>query len=177
MSSAAGPVARTLPGGAPRPYPQRAWMLGTALSIALSLAAGGVLPRPLGRDVSLAVCAAGAAAFVAASLYFIGAKQEMRKAGGGSAFDTPVARLVTSGPFQYTRNPIYVAALCLNCALAALLNSAWPLLAALPWAAYVHLAVIPKEEALLARLFPREWQRYSAEVPRWLFRLRHRLSR
>ena len=33
----------------------------------------------------------------------------MHAAGGGPQFHIPVRRLVTSGPFQYTRNPLYVS--------------------------------------------------------------------
>lgn len=65
----------------------------------------------------------------------------------------------------------------LICAAAVLLNAVWPLLGLLPCLLYLELLLIPKEEELLAELFPEEWKRYSDTVPRWLVCVHHRFWR
>lgn len=76
--------------------------------------------------------------------------------------------LVTSGPYGFTRNPMYLSfsLLHLACALAQLSPG---MLLALPFVCYaVQEHVIKGEEAALAQHFGEQWQRYSAKVRRWL---------
>lgn len=40
-----------------------------------------------------------------------------------------------------------------------------------PWLAHVQLAMVPKEEEVLAALFPEEREQYRRDVPRWIPRL------
>lgn len=76
--------------------------------------------------------------------------------------------LVTSGPFQYSRNPIYLGNLMILAGVGLLAGSPWhialvPVLAFAVW----HFA-IAREESHLAANFPNEWADYSAKVRRWL---------
>ncbi|KAG8469775.1 hypothetical protein KFE25_006230 [Diacronema lutheri] len=94
-------------------------------------------------------------------------EEEMLK-GGTYLHFTAVKRLVTSGPFEVSRNPLYVAFSLLIPGLATLLDS-FALLIATPLVpVYLDAFVVPKEEQLLARIFPAEYARYKATVPRWL---------
>lgn len=75
-------------------------------------------------------------------------------------------RLVTAGPYRFTRNPFYLANLLVDLALCALIGRVW---VALPylllwWLAYRE--TIAREEERLAALFPAEVARYFAAVPR-----------
>ncbi len=82
----------------------------------------------------------------------------------------PVARLVTWGPFRFSRNPNYVAFTALYLGLALVRRALWPLLF-LPLALWaVRRGVIEREERYLARRFGDEYRRYQARVPRWLGR-------
>ncbi len=76
-------------------------------------------------------------------------------------------QLVTSGPFRYSRNPIYVAFL----GPLAALGTISPTAAILGIAAYIAimtLTVIRREEAVLHNEFGKAYLDYTADVPRWL---------
>jgi len=78
------------------------------------------------------------------------------------------SNLVTSGPFRYSRNPIYLCDWFVYAGVTLLLHTAWPLLfAPLVWAAMRH-GVIAHEEAHLEARFGEEYRRYRARTRRWL---------
>ncbi len=78
------------------------------------------------------------------------------------------ASLVTSGPYRFTRNPMYVALSLAYLGEAGLLKQFWPV-ALLPLVlAYLHWVVIPVEEARLREVFGEPYDRYRASVRRWL---------
>jgi len=76
--------------------------------------------------------------------------------------------LIESGPFAWSRNPLYVGLLALSAGLALLAGSMWALLALpLEWALLRWGAVLP-EERYLTRTFGPEYAAYSSRVRRWL---------
>ena len=78
------------------------------------------------------------------------------------------ARLVTWGPYRFSRNPMYVGLSLAYVGEALLLRQAWPL-ALLPLVvAYVNWVVIPVEEAKLTEVFGAEYLSYRARTRRWL---------
>ena len=86
----------------------------------------------------------------------------------------PPRHLVTSGLYGYVRNPIYVGVLLILLGEAVMFAS----LALLAWAAVAavafHTFVVFYEEPDLRRRFGPEYERYLAEVSRWLPRWRSR---
>lgn len=78
--------------------------------------------------------------------------------------------LVVSGPFTFTRNPMYVGMAGVLVSHAVLRGS----LKALPPAAAFVLLIdrvqIPPEEAAMASLFGADYEAYRSRVPRWLVR-------
>ena len=78
------------------------------------------------------------------------------------------ARLVTWGPYRFSRNPMYVGLSLAYVGEAFLLRQAWPL-ALLPLVvAYVNWVVIPVEEAKLTEVFGADYLSYRARTRRWL---------
>lgn len=76
--------------------------------------------------------------------------------------------LVTSGPFRYSRNPIYAFDWLIYLGVTLLMQSAWPLLfAPLVWG-LMRFAVIAHEEAHLEAKFGAEYRAYQARVRRWV---------
>lgn len=76
--------------------------------------------------------------------------------------------LVTDGPFQFSRNPIYVSDLFLYVGLSLTLN-AWWVLAMTPALAWImNIGVIKREEAYLEHKFGDDYLRYKQRVRRWL---------
>ena len=77
-------------------------------------------------------------------------------------------QVIETGPFAWSRNPLYVGLLVLSAGLALLAGSLWAL-AALPleWALLRWGAVLP-EEAYLSAKFGPTYADYSRRVRRWL---------
>jgi protein-S-isoprenylcysteine O-methyltransferase Ste14 len=77
-------------------------------------------------------------------------------------------RIVTSGVFQQSRNPIYLGMVLLCTGVAFLVDSLW-LLGLVPlFAAILQKGVIEPEEAYLERNFGEDYLRYKARVRRWI---------
>ena len=76
-------------------------------------------------------------------------------------------RLTTTGPYAYTRNPLYLGSLILAGAFAVAARSWWIVVAMLVIFLVIYLPVIRSEENFLRRNFP-EYTEYSARVPRLL---------
>ncbi len=105
--------------------------------------------------------------FAGAALLIVPSFGELAKA------DTPVdpyaetKALVRSGPFRYTRNPIY-AGLTLayaGAALAAGSRFSLRLLPAILW--IMRVGVIEREERYLEQKFGDSYRAYKNDVPRW----------
>jgi protein-S-isoprenylcysteine O-methyltransferase Ste14 len=76
--------------------------------------------------------------------------------------------LVTSGPFRWSRNPMYVGLSVIYLGVTFLTGSAWPLaLLALPLT-ILHRGTIPMEERIIADVFGAEYRAYASRVRRWL---------
>ena len=81
------------------------------------------------------------------------------------------AALATSGPYAYTRNPLYLGSFILGAGFT--IASGQPLLG-LPFAALflgIYLPVMRVEAVTLAELFGEEYRRYASAVPLFLPRL------
>lgn len=99
--------------------------------------------------------------------YRLGGRYRSRLGGGGPGLGKPPVRLVTTGIYRYTRNPMYLGHLIFYAGLAVALRS-WVavalLLVHIPW---FHRRVL-RDEANLARLFGAEFDEYRSGVRRWI---------
>jgi len=93
---------------------------------------------------------------------------EMRRAHTGIPVHQPVTALVTSGPFAWSRNPIYLALNCAYLGAAVLLDSWWPILFLAPVLIALQRLVIAREERFLATKFGDAYRSYAGHVRRWL---------
>ena len=80
----------------------------------------------------------------------------------------PPTNLVTTGPYHYSRNPMYVAVTTMLCGWAVSFQSGPLALYALIVVLAFHLRVVSGEEPELARKFGAQWEEYRSRVPRWL---------
>jgi Phospholipid methyltransferase len=78
--------------------------------------------------------------------------------------------LATSGPYSYTRNPLYLGSLAIGLGFAVAARSWWVGLILVLMFFAIYLPVIRDEEAFLLRTFP-EFNEYARRVPRMLPRL------
>lgn len=79
-----------------------------------------------------------------------------------------VRALVEEGPYQFTRNPIYVSLTVLLAGLGFFLGSLPALLMPGIFLLVMDLAVVPWEEERLERRFGPAWLDYRARVRRWI---------
>ncbi|MFY9929334.1 MAG: isoprenylcysteine carboxylmethyltransferase family protein [Streptosporangiaceae bacterium] len=82
-------------------------------------------------------------------------------------WDAP-SRVVAAGPYQWVRNPIYIAALAIVAGEAWLFGSLRLLAYAALMAVFFHLFVTGYEERRLCRRFGRSYLEYRRAVPRWI---------
>jgi protein-S-isoprenylcysteine O-methyltransferase Ste14 len=78
--------------------------------------------------------------------------------------------LATSGPYAYTRNPLYLGSLLIGIGFAVAARSWWIGAALVVMFLVIYLPVIRDEEAFLRQRFP-EFGEYARRVPRMLPRL------
>ncbi len=76
--------------------------------------------------------------------------------------------LVTSGPFGFSRNPIYLGDTLIYAGVGLLLGSLWPWLLLPALIVCMNQGVIEREERFLDTLFGAAYQQYRNHVRRWL---------
>jgi protein-S-isoprenylcysteine O-methyltransferase Ste14 len=84
----------------------------------------------------------------------------------------PPTELVVGGVYRYVRNPMYLALASTVLGQALILGSRRLLLYVTVMAVPVSAFVRFREEPRLARTFGKQYERYCANVPRWVPRLR-----
>ena len=77
-------------------------------------------------------------------------------------------KLVTSGPFSLSRNPIYLGMAGILLATAFLMQSLSALLIPVLFITIIQSTWIPHEEKKLAEIFNEEWKDYSTKTKKWL---------
>jgi protein-S-isoprenylcysteine O-methyltransferase Ste14 len=76
--------------------------------------------------------------------------------------------LVTSGPFSFSRNPIYVSNTMLTIGLGFAFANAWLFICGLTAAFGTHHLAILREERHLAAKFGTAWHHYTKKARRWI---------
>jgi protein-S-isoprenylcysteine O-methyltransferase Ste14 len=80
----------------------------------------------------------------------------------------PTTTIVETGPFRFTRNPLYVGLTSMYVGFSFLLNTWWSLLLLVPVWIVMHLFVVRREEAYLERKFGDAYLNYRRRVRRYL---------
>jgi protein-S-isoprenylcysteine O-methyltransferase Ste14 len=110
----------------------------------------------------------GAALVVLAVVLFISSVARFRAANTPVPGGKPTTAIVRSGPYRFSRNPIYLAFTVLQLGIALWTNSLWLLVTLAGAVALIHFVVIRREEEYLERRFGDEYLAYKASVRRWL---------
>ncbi len=137
-----------------------------AIPLIAGLVANWLRPLPIltgrgGLWIGIALAIAGVGLIAAGAV-------EFRKANTAVVPFSPTTAIVSSGPFQFTRNPLYLGFVLIYLGASLAANTWWPLFL-LPVAVLVLLnGVVKREERYLERKFGREYTDYKARVRRWL---------
>lgn len=140
--------------------PPRVYLAALVGGVLLQLA----MPLPfLPRGIT-----AGAILVIGAIALLWCAVAVFRAAGTPVPARRPTTAIVQTGPYRFSRNPIYLAYSLFLLGIAIWINSAW-LLATLGVAvALMHFFVIRMEEEYLERRFGAQYLDYKASVRRWV---------
>jgi len=79
----------------------------------------------------------------------------------------PPKVLVVRGLYKYTRNPMYLAVLCILISEVVFFSNIYILLYAVAAFLLFHLFVVVYEEPYLRKEFGGAYEKYSLEIPRW----------
>jgi protein-S-isoprenylcysteine O-methyltransferase Ste14 len=80
----------------------------------------------------------------------------------------PTTRIITTGPFRWSRNPIYAALLGIHLGSALSTTNGWMVVLILPAIYTLVRGAIAPEERYLEGKFGDEYRDYRARVRRWL---------
>jgi len=136
----------------------------------VALAAGLLLqwtaPRPI--VASNARSWAGGVLLACGVWLAIWGRRVMDRAGTNVNPALPATALVVTGPFRFSRNPLYVALTLVYVGLALLTNALWLLLLIVPVLLVLHLGVVRREERYLEAKFGDAYRAYRSRVRRYL---------
>lgn len=85
--------------------------------------------------------------------------------------------LTTSGPYRYTRNPLYLGSMILGISTVVACQSWWVLGIFLLNFLIIYPVVILMEKKRMSQLFPEKYQKYSEQVPLFFPTLKPKLPR
>ena len=143
------------------------------LVFALGLGVAWYLNRQLtfeidGAGASWPQIALGAALLVAGLALIVWGARTLLRANTALRPDRPASRLVTEGPFRFTRNPIYLGFTASYVGIAVVANAAWPIVLLPAVLIALTVTAIEHEESHLQTTFGDAFSNYSARVRRWL---------
>ena len=110
----------------------------------------------------------GGGVFAAGFALFVSALATIRGAGTRIETYKPTTTIVSSGPYRFTRNPIYLAMFISLIGLAIAFNCAWILVMMIPFYLVIRYGVVAREEVYLESKFAGAYLSYKARVRRWL---------
>jgi len=102
----------------------------------------------------------------ASGVFYVGSETRVTGSVGAS-------RLVTSGPFGYVRNPLYVGNMLIYIGIGIMSLALFPWLqaGALLYFVLQYTLIVREEETFLKKEFGKEYEHYIEAVPRFLCRL------
>jgi protein-S-isoprenylcysteine O-methyltransferase Ste14 len=134
-----------------------------------SIAAGALLtwlfPLPFALPAAVPI---GGTMIFASIVLFLFSVRALRAAGTPVPGNQPTTSIVPTGPYRFSRNPIYLAFFAGQLGIALWIGSLWMVATLIPAAALVSRVVVPREERYLESRFGRQYSSYRDSVRRWL---------
>jgi len=145
--------------------PPLAW----GLAIIVGLALNWLMPLSfLPAGLAATLFGISVAVFVLALALAAWAITTMARAGSNVPTNRPTTTIVDTGPYGFTRNPIYLGMFLALIGLAVALDNPWLLLMLVLFALLIRYGVVAREEAYLERKFGDVYRGYRSRVRRWL---------
>lgn len=95
-------------------------------------------------------------------------RRTMQAAGTNINPALPATAIVTSGPFRFSRNPLYLVLTLLYLGLTLAFNTWWGIVVLVPLLLIMHRGVVLREERYLEQKFGESYRQYRSKVRRYL---------
>jgi len=99
--------------------------------------------------------------------YRLVGRYRLPRAGGSAGMEVPPERIITTGPYRYTRNPMYLGHLIFLAGLAILFWSWFAVILLVLRALWFHRRVL-RDEARLEKKFGEPYAAYRRRAKRWI---------
>ena len=120
-----------------------------------------LLPTVLARVLGVVV-------FISAGVLAHFAQLAMKRVGTSVLPTQPTLALATDGPYRFSRNPLYIAAIGVYLGVTLWVNGLAPLLLMLPMTWLLHWGIVLREERYLEARFGDAYRSYQTTVRRWV---------
>lgn len=137
------------------------------ISLALQWLIPLSLPEGIARQALLLV---GIALAIVGLGLIILARREFAHYGESTEPGHPTGKVIATGVFSISRNPLYLGIVSLLSGLALAANILWTLVLLVPAIILCHYVLIAPEERYLSRKFGEDYLTYAASVRRWIGR-------
>ena len=138
----------------------------TLIHVALAFLLTWLIPLPL--MVPPILQTAGFLLVLIGFLLGVGALLAFRRARTTRDPHVPVSRLVTSGVYRFTRNPVSLGFILMLAGILLNVGSYWGILLAPVLVILLNRLIIKREEEFLAQKFGDEYRSYESKVRRWI---------
>ena len=128
-----------------------------------SLAALAIaLPCSIGTLVSESPCTTSIGIFISGFKLFISYKEDPLPT-------SDTKRIIKTGIFAYTRNPIYLAFILFHLCMFLVFENVLYFISSVGLSIWLHNWIVPEEETYLRKNFNNEYDSYMNNVNRWIF--------
>ena len=138
-----------------------AYLVGIVIQLVYPISISSTLILALTRILGAVLLVVGVAIVVWAQLIF-------RKEHTTTDPTQTSLKLITWGPYRFTRNPMYLGLFLTFIGIDGIVTFVWSLLLMLPVLYYVNWIVIPVEEKQLKKAFGKTYEDYCKRVRRWI---------
>ena len=144
-------------------HPPSVFLSALIIGFLLRVFLGGRLILP-----DLVAEAMGGVLLIASFMLAISAISAFSETGETLRPASPSFQLLTGGPFQYSRNPIYLAMVLFGVGFGVATENLWLIITSIVVGVIFHFFVIPNEEEYLQRRFGVQFTDYKLKTRRWL---------
>jgi protein-S-isoprenylcysteine O-methyltransferase Ste14 len=141
------------------------------IPLLISLALQWIIPLSLHKGpLRQAFIPVGAILFIIGITLIVLARQEFARYGQSTEPGHPTSKIVMTGVFSISRNPLYLGIVIALAGIGLALNFLWILVLLVPAILLCQYILIAPEEAYLQKKFDKEYLAYTDCVQRWLGR-------
>ncbi len=137
-------------------------ILGYLLGLVLPIMDDFLLPSPLRYWIG------GAIVIVSGLVFGVWPAKQFQQSGQDVKPWTSTPEIVVSGPYRFTRNPMYLMMLLVCFGFSIILDEAWVLVLTPVCAMTIYLIAIRHEEIYLEEKFGDSYRDYKGRVRRWI---------